>query len=244
LDSSCCQQGTLAPSEGPGRPGSPSPSKRVLPQALAGGCRITNLNLSGNNIGDAGAKALAEMLKVVGWWGVVGLGGSTVFSWWLGWFLAGPRRRREGNTSVAVQLLLGCTRPGQLHHAPSNLKSELWPLPPPPLPPTLPTHPPTRAHTPPSTQSQTNTTLEVLELNGNVIDYEGVGALAEALAQNTTLKTLGLRWALGGGRGTPPRQPHERYHAGPCHPPQHRSLSARAVTTTSRPPAPRCWQQP
>jgi hypothetical protein len=52
---------------------------------------------------------------------------------------------------------------------------------------------------------QTNTTLEVLELNGNVIDYEGAGALAEALAQNTSLRTLGLRWvrggAWGGGRG-------------------------------------------
>ena len=46
---------------------------------------------------------------------------------------------------------------------------------------------------------QTNTTLEVLELNGNVIDYEGAGALAEALAQNTSLRTLGLRWAGGAG---------------------------------------------
>lgn len=36
----------------------------LLPQALAGGSRITTLNLSSNNIGDAGAKALAEMLKV------------------------------------------------------------------------------------------------------------------------------------------------------------------------------------
>lgn len=35
-------------------------------QALAGGSRITTLNLSSNNIGDAGAKALAEMLKVTG----------------------------------------------------------------------------------------------------------------------------------------------------------------------------------
>jgi hypothetical protein len=43
---------------------------------------------------------------------------------------------------------------------------------------------------------QTNTTLEVLELNGNVIDYEGAGALAEALAQNTSLRTLGLRWCV------------------------------------------------
>ena len=43
---------------------------------------------------------------------------------------------------------------------------------------------------------QTNTTLEVLELNGNVIDYEGAGALAEALAQNTSLRTLGLRWGV------------------------------------------------
>lgn len=43
---------------------------------------------------------------------------------------------------------------------------------------------------------QTNTTLEVLELNGNVIDYEGIGAIAEALTQNTSLKTLGLRCAL------------------------------------------------
>jgi hypothetical protein len=36
----------------------------VCLQALAGGSRITTLNLSGNNIGDAGAKSLAEMLKV------------------------------------------------------------------------------------------------------------------------------------------------------------------------------------
>ena len=49
-------------------------------------------------------------------------------------------------------------------------------------------------------QLQTNTTLEVLELNGNVIDYEGVGALAEALTQNTSLRTRGLRWG-GAGRG-------------------------------------------
>lgn len=35
----------------------------------------------------------------------------------------------------------------------------------------------------------------MLELNGNVIDYEGIGAIAEALTQNTSLKTLGLRWA-------------------------------------------------
>lgn len=33
-------------------------------QALAGGSRLTTLNLSSNNIGDTGAKALAEMLKV------------------------------------------------------------------------------------------------------------------------------------------------------------------------------------
>ncbi len=37
--------------------------RRAL-QSLAGGSRITTLNLSSNNIGDAGAKALAEMLKV------------------------------------------------------------------------------------------------------------------------------------------------------------------------------------
>lgn len=39
---------------------------------------------------------------------------------------------------------------------------------------------------------QVNTTLEVLELNGNVIDYEGVSALAEALTANSSLKSLGL----------------------------------------------------
>ncbi len=44
-----------------------------FPQALAGGSLLTNLNLSGNNIGDAGAKALAEMLKV-------GLGTFLLFS--------------------------------------------------------------------------------------------------------------------------------------------------------------------
>lgn len=50
-------------------------------------------------------------------------------------------------------------------------------------------------HCPNTAPLQTNTTLEVLELNGNVIDYEGIGAIAEALTQNTSLKTLGLRWA-------------------------------------------------
>ena len=46
----------------------PAPTHSLLPcpQALAGGSRLTSLNLSGNNIGDAGAKALAEMLKVCG----------------------------------------------------------------------------------------------------------------------------------------------------------------------------------
>ena len=44
----------------------------------------------------------------------------------------------------------------------------------------------------PTPHTQTNTTLEVLELNGNVIDLEGAGALAEALAANSTLRTLGL----------------------------------------------------
>lgn len=41
-----------------------SRSHPAATQALAGGSRITTLNLSSNNIGDAGAKALAEMLKV------------------------------------------------------------------------------------------------------------------------------------------------------------------------------------
>lgn len=41
-----------------------TPAAPQLTQALAGGSRITTLNLSSNNIGDAGAKALAEMLKV------------------------------------------------------------------------------------------------------------------------------------------------------------------------------------
>lgn len=45
------------------------------------------------------------------------------------------------------------------------------------------------------------------------MDYEGIGALAEALAVNTSLKTLGLRcaaavcgvcWALGAGSAAAP----------------------------------------
>jgi hypothetical protein len=42
---------------------------------------------------------------------------------------------------------------------------------------------------------QVNTVLEVLDLSGNVVDYEGVSALAEALAANTTLRTISLRSA-------------------------------------------------
>ena len=64
-------------------------------------------------------------------------------------------------------------------------------FPPTPLSPHLPcppTSPPARCYS----RLQVNTTLEALELNGNVVDYEGVAALAEALAANTSLKTLGL----------------------------------------------------
>ena len=42
-----------------------------------------------------------------------------------------------------------------------------------------------------------NTTLEVLELSSNVIDYDGITALAEALAENTSLKALHIRWGSG-----------------------------------------------
>lgn len=38
-----------------------------------------------------------------------------------------------------------------------------------------------------------NTTLTTLELNSNVIDYEGAKALAEALTENQSLTTLTLR---------------------------------------------------
>ena len=40
-----------------------------------------------------------------------------------------------------------------------------------------------------------NTTLEVLDVSSNVIDYDGITAIAEALAENTSLKTLHLRYA-------------------------------------------------
>lgn len=40
---------------------------------------------------------------------------------------------------------------------------------------------------------QVNTTLETLELNGNVIDYDGITALAEALTVNSSLKVLAIR---------------------------------------------------
>jgi Ran GTPase-activating protein (RanGAP) involved in mRNA processing and transport len=40
---------------------------------------------------------------------------------------------------------------------------------------------------------QMNTTLSSLELNGNVIDYEGSKALAEAIKENTSLTALHLR---------------------------------------------------
>ncbi len=45
---------------------------------------------------------------------------------------------------------------------------------------------------------QINTTLQTLELNGNVIDYDGVSALAEALTENTSLTTLHIRCGLAG----------------------------------------------
>lgn len=40
---------------------------------------------------------------------------------------------------------------------------------------------------------QTNTVLEVLEVNGNVIDLDGITAIAEALAVNTSLRVLRVR---------------------------------------------------
>lgn len=41
-----------------------------------------------------------------------------------------------------------------------------------------------------------NTVLQTLELNGNVIDYDGISALAEALTENTSLTTLHIRYHL------------------------------------------------
>lgn len=41
--------------------------------------------------------------------------------------------------------------------------------------------------------AQINTTLQTLELNSNVIDYDGITALAEALAENSSLTTLHIR---------------------------------------------------
>ena len=41
--------------------------------------------------------------------------------------------------------------------------------------------------------AQINTTLQTLELNSNVIDYDGITALAEALAENSSLNTLHIR---------------------------------------------------
>ena len=43
--------------------------------------------------------------------------------------------------------------------------------------------------------AQINTTLQTLELNSNVIDYDGITALAEALAENSSLTTLHIRCA-------------------------------------------------
>ena len=43
---------------------------------------------------------------------------------------------------------------------------------------------------------QLNTTLTKLELSGNSIDYDGAAALAEALAQNTSLQALSIRSLL------------------------------------------------
>lgn len=102
---------------------------------------------------------------------------------------------------------------------------------------------------------QTNTTLEVLELNGNVIDYEGVGALAEALTQNTSLRTLGLRWG-GAGRAVVGAL---LAAAGGPHPPigdaPRSAVNTRAdrsslpplplaATTTFRRRVPACWRKP
>lgn len=46
---------------------------------------------------------------------------------------------------------------------------------------------------PPPPNMQTNTVLEVLEVNGNVIDLDGITAIAEALAVNTSLRVLRVR---------------------------------------------------
>ena len=41
-----------------------------------------------------------------------------------------------------------------------------------------------------------NTTLTALELSSNSIDYDGCKALAEAVAENSSISTLAIRRAL------------------------------------------------
>ena len=41
---------------------------------------------------------------------------------------------------------------------------------------------------------QTNTTLQTLDLSGNVIDYDGAVAIADALAENDGLVSLSIRY--------------------------------------------------
>ena len=40
---------------------------------------------------------------------------------------------------------------------------------------------------------QANTTLTHLELSGNVIDYDGITALSEALTENEALRSLHIK---------------------------------------------------
>lgn len=44
-----------------------------------------------------------------------------------------------------------------------------------------------------SQPAQANTTLTHLELSGNVIDYDGITALSEALTENQALHSLHIK---------------------------------------------------
>jgi len=45
----------------------------------------------------------------------------------------------------------------------------------------------------PDRHVQANTTLMHLELSGNVIDYDGITALSEALTENEALRSLHIK---------------------------------------------------
>jgi len=173
-----------------------------------GDARIHTLNLSANNIGDRGAAALAEMLKV---------GSSHHMIHAISCILSIPLSLAVRNCSCCAVLccavlccavlccaVLCCAANAEVAFleqsaylcVPADLKRWLLGKHYMHVSESLHGSPHadvTTLFTLPCDCMQVNTTLTHLELSGNVIDYDGITALSEALTDNQALHSLHIK---------------------------------------------------